>query len=80
MKNRKMPLTRTPVVEAKLYDRKVTIMTGTLKGDTLWTCKGEMDLWCAVDLIKKLRKAVRNIRDFQHKDTDDAVSSAEGPV
>lgn len=80
MSNRNLRTTFTPDVKANEYRSTVLITTGTWKGAVRWNVTGELSLECTVRLIVELRKALRQVRDFQVQRVNAAVAKAEGPV
>lgn len=77
---RKVALVWSPEVEAMASAQKIKLTTGSWKGETRWECTAEMSVYCAVSLIKKLRAALRKIRDEETAKLVNAVTDAEGPL
>lgn len=75
---RNLPMRKTPTLE--VHGLEITITTGALVGGTEYTFRGELNVWCAVDLTRKLRKALREIRDEQVRQLNHAVTHAEEPL
>lgn len=70
----------TPEVDALVYSRVIRVKTGGWSGETRNVVTGELSVSCAVELIRNLRKAVRQIRDYQVATLNNAVDRAEGPL
>lgn len=69
-----------PDVTAWTHSQKVIVQAGGFAGKVEFLVKGELSVNCAKNLIRELRKALRQIRDETRERLDKAVSDAEGPL
>ena len=79
-RTRNLEMTFGPKVEANSYARTITVETGSWSGKTINKMKGEMSIYCAVRLIRDLRRALRQIRDEEAARLNRAVQNAEGDL
>ena len=69
----------TPVVEAQPHSMKVRVsVIGFAPNE--FTVVGHLSPECCAIFIKRLRSALRTVRDHQVKRLNEAVSDAEGPL
>lgn len=81
MRRRKFELTKCPeVTMGSYYEQKITIVTGTWKSGEEVICTARLDLVCAADLVRKLRRAMRETRNRIVQTANDAVEQAEGEL
>lgn len=79
-RRRNLKLSHVSKVEALVYDDKVAVEVFARTGGIEWTCKGQLEMWCAVKLVKDLRRAMRKVRDEKSAMLKHQVEEAEGPV
>jgi hypothetical protein len=79
-RKRNLKLSHVSKVEALVYDDKIKVEVFARAGATEFTCTGELELWCATNLIRQLRTALRKVRDEKKRMLDQAVENAEGPL
>lgn len=79
-RTRNLKIIFTPKVEAKSYSQTITVTTGSWSGKTMNSMTGEMSVHCAAQLIRNLRRALRQIRDEEIARLNQAVQSAEGDL
>lgn len=77
---RKVELIFSPEVEALPSVQKISIKTGSFKGVTRYECAGQLSVYCATNLIRNLRRALRKIRDEETAKLNNAVTEAEGSL
>lgn len=70
----------TPQVGVDTWNREITVTTGSATNSAVFTCTGKLSPYCAVELILKLRKAVRQIRDEENLRLNQAVADMEKPL
>lgn len=75
---RKIKLVFSPKVEAVPSLQKVRVSTGSWMGKTQYACAGDLSVYCAVQLVRELRRALRRIRDEETAKLANAVTDAEG--
>ena len=80
MKNRNLKLVFAPTVRTSTAGQSMTIITGCRSGSVRWNVTGELAVWCAVQLIRDLRKGLRRIKDEETKRLADAITQAEGEL
>ncbi len=79
-RTRNIKLEWSPEVHARVYSRRIDVKTGGYAGQTKYVATGELSVGCAVELIRKLRAGLREIRDYQARTLNAAVDRAEGPL
>lgn len=79
-RTRNLEMVFGPTVEANTYSRKVIVRTGSWSGSTINRMTGELSVYCAVRLVRDLRRALRKIRDEETARLNQAVQSAEGDL
>lgn len=79
-RTRNIPLTHSPDVTHDSYAGKITIVSGSWSGSTRNVCRGDLDVYCAAVLIRKLRRALRDIRSEQLQRMYSVIADAEGEV
>lgn len=79
-RTRNLKMVFSPNVEANTYSRKITIKTGSHSGSTINRMTGELSVYCAVQLVRDLRRALRKIRDEETARLNQAVQNAEGDL
>lgn len=68
-------------VEAKVYAQEVRVyVRGSDGGDNWFDAFGDLSPECAADLVRKLRQALRQVRDESHRRLERAVNQAEGQL
>ena len=77
---RKVDLVWSPEVLAVPSTQKIQIKTGSWKGETRYECTGELSVYCATNLIRNLRRALRKIRDDETAKLNNLVTEAEGSL
>lgn len=79
-RTRNLQITFTPNIEAKTYSKTIKVTTGSWSGKTINNMTGELSVFCAVELIRNLRRALRKIRDEETARLNQAVQNAEGDL
>ena len=59
---------------------QIIVETGAFAGNTKYKMRGELSPECAADLIRRLRRALRKIRDDETARLNKAVQDAEGDL
>lgn len=72
---RKVDLCWTP--EVTVSDQTIKLKTGSWAGATKFECTGELSVYCAASLVKKLRRALRQIRDSETARLAQVVNDAD---
>jgi hypothetical protein len=67
-----------PKVEVSGTD--VRIITGSFPGNGILTCTQDLEMWAVADLVRKLRRAMHEIKQNEINRVTDAVTKAEGPL
>lgn len=75
---RKVKLDWCPKIEAIPGIQKIRVATGSFMGTTRFECAGELSIYCAVQLVRDVRRALRKIRDEETAKLATAVTEAEG--
>lgn len=75
---RKCQVNETPAVQT--FGTKLILSASGWSGKTQVNVRGEMSMYCASQLVRNLRRAMRSIRDDEIRRLNDAVNSAEGPL
>jgi hypothetical protein len=73
-------LTFNPKCAVNAYRQTITIETGFWSGPNQITARGELSVYCATNLIRELRKGLRQIRDENQLQLEHAIAQAEGPL
>ena len=76
---RKVSLEWTAKVQT-ISGQRIRIETGSWKGETRYEATGELSIYCAVQLVRDLRRALRKIRDEETARLAQAVTDAEGSL
>lgn len=68
-----------PKVEVK-GTATIRITTGTRPGAAILTCTQDLDMWAASQLVREIRRAMRQIRDDETARLLSCVNRAEGEL
>jgi hypothetical protein len=80
-KRRRFEMDWEPEVVAYWHDApKIVVRTGEWRHGVRYEMRGELSPQCARNLIIKLRRALRQIRDEKTRELDEAVRAAEGTL
>ena len=79
-KTRRVNLHWSPEIEALTKSQKIRVKTGSYHGSTKFECTGEMSIYCATQMIRDLRRALRKIRDDETAKLNAQVNRAEAPL
>ena len=74
----RVALVRTPKISTSW--QTIIVETGSMRGLQIFECRGELSTWCATQLIRDLRRALRKIRDEEIAKLNLAVTEAEGQL
>lgn len=77
---RTLEMTYWPKITASSHSQKVTLTLGANIGCTEYTVLQPLDTYIVQELIRHLRKALRDIRDEELAKLTAAVDYAEGPL
>lgn len=79
-RTRNLKMVFSPDVDADTRNHKIRVKTGGWSGNTKNQMTGELSVYCAVRLVRDLRRALRKIRDEETARLNQAVQSAEGDL
>lgn len=79
-RTRNLKMVFSPDVDADTWNHKIRVKTGGWSGNTKNQMTGELSVYCAVQLVRDLRRALRKIRDEETARLNQAVQSAEGDL
>ena len=79
-RTRNLEMVFSPGVDADTWNHKIRVKTGGWSGNTKNRMTGELSVYCAVQLVRDLRRALREIRDEETARLNKAVQDAEGDL
>ena len=79
-RTRNLKMVFSPDVDADTWNHKIRVKTGGWSGNAKNQMTGELSVYCAVQLVRDLRRALREIRDEETARLNQAVQSAEGDL
>lgn len=79
-RTRNLKMMFSPIVSVSSDGRQIIVKTGGWSGETTNRMTGALDVWCAVHLVRELRRALRKIRDEETARLNRAVQNAEGDL
>lgn len=79
-KTRRFAMEFTPKVTPCASQDVVIVTTGEWRHGVKFEMTGKLSMWCAAQLVRELRRAMRQVRDQKTATLNECVNNAEGAL